>query len=59
MKSIDYQYMTGEGILVTVFKPRIPRRNQTFPSMKYTVANMGRQATNLRNAGLSKAGSTR
>jgi hypothetical protein len=58
-KLIDHQYTTEDGILVTVFKPKTPKRNQTFPSMKYTIANMGRQATNLRNSGLSKAGSTR
>jgi hypothetical protein len=57
-KLVDHQYTTEEGILVTVFKPKTPKRNQTFPSMKYTIANIGRQATNLRNAGLSKAGST-
>jgi len=54
-KLIDHQYMTEEGILVTVFKPKTPKRNQTFPAMKYTIANIGKQATNLRNAGFAKA----
>ena len=52
---VDSQYTTEEGILVTVFKPKIPKRNQTFPSMKYTIANIGKKAINLRNAGFAKA----
>ena len=50
------QYTNPEGLLVTVYKPRAPRRSErTWHATKGSVAQLGAKGANLRNAGLPYA----
>ena len=48
-------YTNSEGVLVQVFAYKKPARaNRTWPMVKGSIANMGKQATGLAVAGLNK-----
>ena len=48
-------YVNPEGVLVQVFAYKKPARaNRTWPMVKGSIANMGKQATGLAVAGLNK-----
>jgi|688.fasta_scaffold287266_3 hypothetical protein len=51
------QYTNADGVLVTVFKPRRPRQSEKtwITGAKWSVANLGRKAIGLRDAGLVHA----
>lgn len=51
------QYFDENGNMVTVYKTRKPRQSEKtwHGAVKYTVANMGRKASGLRDLGYSKA----
>lgn len=51
------EYFNTDGHLVTVYKTRKPRQSEKtwHGAVKYTVSNMGRKATGLRDLGYSKA----
>ena len=54
MKAIS-TYTNPEGVLVQVFAyKQPPRTNRTWPMVKGSIANMGKQATGLAIAGLNK-----
>jgi len=55
-RTILNQYTTAEGLVVTVYKPRAPRRSErTWVASKGSVAQLGAKGANLRNAGLAHA----
>jgi len=55
-RTILNQYTTAEGLVVTVYKPRAPRRSErTWVATKGSLAQLGAKGANLRNAGLPHA----
>jgi hypothetical protein len=55
--NIASQYTNADGVLVTVYKARKPRQSEKtwFTGAKWSVANLGRKAIGLRDAGLVHA----
>ena len=56
-RKILTSYTNQDGVLVTVYKPRKPRKSEKtwLGGSKFSVANIGRKAQSLRNEGLSQA----
>lgn len=50
-------YTNEDGVLVTVYKPRKPRKSEKtwLGGSKFSVANLGAKARTLRNDGLAHA----
>lgn len=55
-RKIQDQYLTSDGVLITICKPAKPRRSErTWVASKGSVAQLGAKGANLRNAGLPYA----
>ena len=55
-RKIQDQYLTSDGVLITICKPAKPRRSErTWAPIRGSVFQLGSKAANLRNAGLSHA----
>ena len=55
-RAILNQYTTSDGVVITICKPRAPRKGErTWPANKGSVAQVGAKGTNLRAAGLPYA----
>lgn len=53
-RKIKDQYLTSDGVLITICKPAKPRRSErTWAPIRGSVFQLGSKAANLRNAGLS------
>jgi hypothetical protein len=56
MRNVLNQYTTSDGVVITICKPRAPRKGErTWPATKGSVAQVGAKGVNLRNAGLVHA----
>ena len=56
MSRIKDQYLTSDGVLITICKPAKPRRSErTWAPIRGSVFQLGSKAANLRNAGLPHA----
>jgi hypothetical protein len=55
-RKIQDQYLTSDGVLITICKPAKPRRSErTWAASKGSIAQLGAKGANLRNAGLPYA----
>jgi hypothetical protein len=55
-RKIKDQYLTSDGVLITICKPAKPRRSErTWAPIRGSVFQLGSKAANLRNAGLPHA----
>lgn len=55
-RKIKDQYLTSDGVLITICKPAKPRRSErTWAPTKGSVFNLGAKGATLRNAGLAHA----
>lgn len=55
-RKIKDQYLTSDGVLITICKPAKPRRaERTWAPIRGSVFQLGSKAANLRNAGLPHA----
>lgn len=55
-RRIKDQYLTSDGVLITICKPAKPRRSErTWAPIRGSVFQLGSKAANLRNAGLPHA----
>lgn len=55
-RKIKDQYLTSDGVLITICKPAKPRRSErTWAPIRGSVFQLGSKAANLRNAGLAHA----
>jgi hypothetical protein len=55
-RRIQDQYLTSDGVLITICKPAKPRRSErTWAPIRGSVFQLGSKAANLRNAGLPHA----
>ena len=55
-RKIKDQYLTSDGVLITICKPAKPRRSErTWAPIRGSVFQLGSKAANLRNAGVPHA----
>ena len=55
-RKIQDQYLTSDGVLITICKPAKPRKSErTWTATKGSVFQLGAKGATLRNAGLAHA----
>lgn len=55
-RKIQDQYLTSDGVLITICKPAKPRKSErTWTATKGSIYQLGGKGATLRNAGLAHA----